>query len=186
MLNSLVFFFDLCLYLLNLFRLFFLSSSFSFFFFSSLLFYFLDLLLLELIILNLHFLYFFFFEQPFSFLFQKNSSNYPVHMHAFPLCVLLCSSISSSVVSFFSSCFLVSITCFSFSFLCFLCLWPPFKTSIWKLLHFCFFFLLVFFFFWKKKKQTNKQKKCLCTFAFLSFFLKKKSFLVKISRVFGH
>ena len=92
----------------------------------------------------------FFFEQPFSFLFPTNSSNYPFYMHALPLCVLpfvqpLVHLLSLFAILVFS--FLPHVL--SFSFFCFLSVWPLSKTRIWKLLRFWSFNVFVSFSFYK-------------------------------------
>ena len=163
MLNKFVFFFDLSLLLpyfekLNLFRL-------KFFNLFHIFLYFLDLLLLELNFLNLHFL---FFWPTIFLLFQKNLQLIPFTCTRYLFMSTFCSSISSSVVSFFSSCFLVSIhMCFPFL---------SFVFSVYDLFlkhvfgNFCTSGLVTFLLIFLRKQKIT----CLCTFAFLSFFWGKK------------
>ena len=156
MLNNFVFLIFLCFFciLKNLISF---DSSFHSFCISS--FYFLDLFLLELIFLDLHFLEFFFWTS--IFLVQKpNSSNYPFHMHFVHPSVHLLPLFSLLVFSFLPH-------VFSFSFFCFLCVWPLSKTPIWKLLHFwSFHFLLSFY--------LNKEKHDFACLPFSLFFFEKK------------
>ena len=91
-------------------------------------------------------------------------------MHALPLCVLFVSSFvhpSVHLLSLFSL-FVFSFLShgFSFSFFCFLCVWPLSKTSIWKLLRFWSFYSFVSF-------SLNKKYMCLhvCLSLCLVFFV---------------
>ena len=94
----------------------FASFSFVFFLFDLLFF---DLLLLELIFLYFHFLEFFW--TTISLWYKEKLFNLSLFTCMCRLFMSLCSSIFSPVVSFFSSCFPVSITCV-FLFLLLFCL----------------------------------------------------------------
>ena len=190
MLKSLVFFFDLSLPLpyfskLNLFRkknifVFFIHQiSFILLFISS----FIILISFFLNSFSLLSLSFFFLNNHFPFCFRKNSSNYLLHMHALPLYVTLL------FIHWFICClfFLFGFSrfyphVFSFSFFCFLCLWPSFNTSIWQHLHFWYFYSFVWHFY---------SFICFCMFILslcLVFFVfqKKFSFLFLFLCVFEH
>ena len=155
-----LFFFPKCWKFRFFFDLSFIKIFFHSSFISSLIF--LISFFLNSFFLTFTFLSFFFWTTIFLFVSKKTLQNIPFTCMHYLFVSSFYSSISSSVVSFFSSCFLVS---FSSSFLVFPCLWLLCKTRIWKSSA-----LLVFLLFVSFLKKNNK----LHVFERLPFF-----FLIK-------